>query len=328
MCTTFTLKTEDCYFGRNMDLEYSFGEQVVIVPRNMSLNFKLESPKASHYAIIGMAAVVEGYPLFAEGLNEKGLYVAGLNFPGYAVYSSEATQNKLNLAPYEIISYILASCKSAIEAKQQLENANIVAIKYSEQLELPTLHWYIADKKSAFVLESTMAGIKIYDNPVEVLTNSPTFDFQITNLANYMGCSKNVPQNNLTKEIPLSPLGQGAGAIGIPGDSSPVSRFVQTFFTKTNSYCEKDEYSSISQVFHILEKVAMVKGTVVTPQDKNDITTYSCCINADKGIYYYKTYDNSMISAVNLFSEQLEDDKLFRYPLETNQKIFFVNKKA
>ncbi len=308
-----------------MDLEYSFGEQVVVVPRNMPLNFKAEKTATTHPAIIGMAAVVDGYPLFAEAVNEHGVYCAGLNFPGYAAYSENVVDSKLNLAPYEIISYVVANCKTALEAKEFLQNVNVVAIKYADNLALPTLHWMIADKNNCYVLEATQGGVRLFENPIGVMTNSPNFDFHLTNLANFLKCSPNLPSNDLTDEMKLSPLGQGAGAIGIPGDPSTVSRFVRAVFNKTNSVCSPDELSSVSQVFHVLDSVAMVRGTVVTPDDKYDITTYSCCINADKGIYYYKTYDNNRISAVDMFKENLDGDNVICYSLVKTQQVDYIN---
>ena len=86
MCTSITLKDKDMYFGRNLDLEYSFGERVVVTPRNYVFKLRAKEPMMRHYAMIGMATVAEGYPLYAEAVNEKGLYMAGLNFPGNAVY--------------------------------------------------------------------------------------------------------------------------------------------------------------------------------------------------------------------------------------------------
>ena len=86
MCTAITYKTKDHYFGRNLDLERSYGERVVITPRNFVLNMRCVEPLAEHYAMVGMATVAEGYPLYYEATNEMGLSMAALNFPDNADY--------------------------------------------------------------------------------------------------------------------------------------------------------------------------------------------------------------------------------------------------
>lgn len=115
------------------------------------------------------------------------------------------------------------------------------------------------------------------------------------------------------------------GAIGLPGDNTPTSRFVRTAFNKLNSVSEDDEMSSITQFFHILESVSMIKGTTITKDGKYDITTYSCCINTNKCIYYYKTYTNSQITAVKMTEREKNKKELSIYNLLEEQQIKFVN---
>ena len=87
MCTAAVYQTKDHYFGRNLDLEYSYQESITIAPRNYPFSFRKLPEMKTHYAIIGMAYVLEGYPLYYDATNEKGLSMAGLNFPGSAAYS-------------------------------------------------------------------------------------------------------------------------------------------------------------------------------------------------------------------------------------------------
>ena len=123
----------------------------------------------------------------------------------------------------------------------------------------------------------------------------------------------------------LKPYSQGMGGIGLPGDFSSASRFVKAAFLKWNSVCGKSEEENVSQFFHILDSVAMPRGAVITQDGNYDITTYSCCVNADTGIYYYKTYGNSRIAAVDMRGIDLDGDKLTAYPMETGQVIRKVN---
>ncbi len=324
MCTAITYKTKDHYFGRNLDLEYSYKETVTITPRNYEFKFRNGKILKQHYAMIGMAYVEDGYPLYYDAINEKGLGMAGLNFPDNAFYPEEKS-DKENIAPFEFIPYILANCENVNEAKELLKNINIANINFSTNLPVSPLHWIIADKELSITVESVQDGLKIYDNPVGVLTNNPTFDMQMFNLNNYMSLSTEPPVNNFAKSLNLKTYSRGMGALGLPGDLSSQSRFVKATFTKMNSLSNDSEEGSISQFFHILESVYQQRGCVHMGNEKYEITIYSSCCNMDKGIYYYKTYDNSRISAVSMNKEDLDSDKLINYDLVKEEQILYQN---
>lgn len=324
MCTCITYQSKDFYFGRNLDLEYTFGEKVVITPRNYEISFKKLSPMKEHYAMIGMASVNREYPLYAEAVNEKGLGMAGLNFPGNAVYHKEMPDRK-NVAPYELILWVLGQCSSVKEAVQLLDGVNLLKEPFVQGLPLAPLHWMIADKESCIVLEGIEDGVHIYDNPYGVLTNNPPFPYYNIHLSNYRNLSGKVPENRFCPDLDLPVYGQGLGAVGLPGDFSPVSRFVKAAFLKWNSSAQGSEMEDMAQFFHILDAVAMVKGAVTTAEGKADITTYSCCINASRGIYYFKTYENNQIRAVDLNREDLETEELMVFDLMNEQKVNLLN---
>lgn len=348
MCTCITFENGDFYFGRNLDLEYSFGEQIVVTPRNFHLRFRHVPDQASHYAMIGMAASagltaggeVRGgeaspFPLYAEAVNEKGLCMAGLNFPGSACYRKPAEGGR-NLASYELIPWLLGTCGTVCEAQEQLRTLNITDDAFSADMPPAPLHWMLADRKQCLVLEQTEDGLKIYDDPAGVLTNNPTFEYHSMNLNNYLNLTAGYPDSRFFGErdqggepagrgLRLAPYSQGMGAMGLPGDSSSVSRFVRAAFLKWNSVCAQDEMSNISQFFHILDGVAMTRGTVYTEEGRCDITVYSCCVNARTGVYYYRTYENSQIHAVGLGNAGMDGKELIGYGLETEQNIRWQN---
>lgn len=325
MCTSIAMNTEDFYFGRTMDIEYSFNEKVVFTPRNHPIAFRRNDTLRRHYAMLGMASVMEGYPLYAEAVNERGLCVAGLNFPDSAYYPPKEDPIRQNVSPFELILWLCAKCASVTDAKQLLASTHLVSIPFQDDLPLPPLHWHIADRERSIVLESTRNGMEIYDNPVGVLTNNPSFGFQTTNLCQYMNLTTSCPQNCFSNIKSLAPFGQGLGSFGLPGDYSPASRFVKAAYLSMNSVCEKDEMSSISQLFHILDSVSMIRGSVVTSKQLYDTTTYTCCMNATKGIYYYKTYSNSQLTAVDIHREDLEAETLKAYPLAADPQIAWAN---
>ena len=324
MCTAATYRTKDHYFGRTLDYEVSYGEEVVVTPRNFPFHFRHMGGLSSHYAIIGMATVAGEYPLYYDATNEKGLSMAGLNFPGNADYKPLA-EGKDNVATFELIPWLLGQCATVEEAKAYLARMNLANTPFGPQFPVSPLHWIIADRDCAITVESVREGIRIYDNPVGILTNNPPFDYQMTNLTNYMSLSTEPPENHCSDQIDLTPYSRGMGMLGMPGDLSSASRFVRVAFTKLHSVSGTSESESISQFFHILGSVAQQRGCVHMGEEKYEITIYTSCCNTDRGIYYYTTYENSQITGVDLHRENLDGQQLSRYPLMTGQRIHMQN---
>ena len=324
MCTAATYKTKDFYFGRTLDYEISYKEEITITPRNYKFNFRNKETITSHHAIIGMAYVADDYPLYYDAINEKGLGMAGLNFVGNAHYN-ESIPDKDNIAQFEFIPWILSQCETIKEAKKLIEKINLLNISFSEQLPLAQLHWIISDAEEAITVEAVKNGIKIYENPVGVLTNNPPFDKQLFALNNYMNLSNKSPQNTFAANLKLQQYSRGMGAIGLPGDLSSQSRFIRAAFVKMNSVSNEGENESVSQFFHILNSVDQQRGCCQLDNGKYEITIYTSCCNATKGIYYYTTYNNHQITAINMHKENLDGDSLIRYPLIKDEHINYQN---
>ena len=325
MCTAATYKTKDFYFGRTLDYEFSYGDEITITPRNYSFHFR-HSDKVlnSHYAIIGMAHVAGDYPLYYDAINEKGLGMAGLNFVGNAVYA-EPVSEKENVAQFEFIPWILSLCATLEEARQKLSVMNLTNTQFSEMFPCAQLHWILADASGCIVIESMKDGLHIYDNPVGVLTNNPPFPQQMFQLNNYQGLSPKQPKNTFAPGLELQSYSRGMGALGLPGDLSSASRFAKVAFTRMNSTSGESEAESVSQFFHILGSVDQQRGCCEVADGKYEITIYTSCCNATKGIYYYTTYENHQICAVNMNHENLDTDSLIRYPVLAEQQIHFQN---
>lgn len=165
MCTAATYKTKDFYFGRTLDYDFSYGDEVTVTPRRYPFHFRSMGIMESHYAMIGMAYIAEDYPLYYDAVNEKGLGMAGLNFVGNAEYK-EKEQGKDNVASFEFIPWILSQCATVKEAEALLRQINIVDTPFSETLPPAQLHWLIADREEAITVESVREGLNIYPNPV------------------------------------------------------------------------------------------------------------------------------------------------------------------
>ena len=323
MCTAATYHTKDHYFGRNLDLEHGYNETVTITPRKYPFPFRRMPPMEKHFAMIGMATVSNGYPLYYDATNEFGLSMAGLNFPHSAKYMPEM-QEKDNVTPFELIPWILGSCKTVDDAVRMLRNANIVNIPFNQEYPLSPLHWIAADQKGSIVVEPTDAGVQVYDNPVGILTNEPPFPYHMTNLQNYLHVTNEEPTNRLAPSLPLKAYSKGMGGMGLPGDLSSASRFVKATFTKLNSVSKDAESASISQLFHILGSVVQQQGCVKVG-NLYEKTIYTSCCNITKGIYYYTTYENSQITGIRLHGTDLDSCSLVCFPLVKGQQIRMEN---
>ena len=325
MCTAATYKTKDFYFGRTLDYEFSYGDEIVLTPRAFPLDFRHTARRDTHYAILGMAHVADGYPLYYDAMNEKGLCAAGLNFVGNAVYTA-VLPGRENIAQFELIPWLLGSAASVAEARTLLAGATITYTPFSDKFPPAQLHWLIADRNEAITVESTATGLHIYDNPAGVLTNNPPFDMQMFRLNDYMQLSTKQPENRFSDALALRTYSRGMGALGLPGDLSSASRFVRAAFVRAHAVSGEDENASVSQFFHILGAVEQPRGCCEVVEGKYEITIYTSCCNADRGIYYYTTYDNSRISAVDMHAENLDAKTLARFAPVTESQILYQNR--
>ena len=170
MCTAITLKTADFYFGRNLDLEYNYQEEVCITPRNYVFSFHHEASMKQHYAMIGMAYVCDHYPLYYDACNEKGLCMVSLSMEKYTYYKTYR-KDMCNLTPFECIPYLLGKCANVHEVKNELQKINIVAESFSASLPLTPLHFMVSDENESIVIKVnyniTLTGNMFLFDPYE-----------------------------------------------------------------------------------------------------------------------------------------------------------------
>lgn len=293
MCTAIGFNCKNnYYFGRTLDVCAEAGAKIVIAPRRLTFDFRAAEKLDNHHAIMGTALVLGGLPLYYDAMNEKGLCMAGLNFPENAVYH-EPKKDKVNLASFELIPYILGKCATLAEAKAALESVNIADISFSEKMPHTPLHWMVGDKSGEIVVESVADGLKIYDNAAGVLTNNPPFEQQFFNLKNYAHLSTGNPQNTFSECLNLTPYSRGMGAIGLPGDWSSPSRFIRAAFVKFNYLA--DNFAA-EDFFNILHTVKVPRGCV-EGDGGFQYTVYSCCCDVKNLTYIRKSYDDATVSA-------------------------------
>ena len=315
MCTAFRTNS---YFGRNLDLDFSFGESVIITPKKFPFCFRKVFPQNEHFAIIGIGTISDGYPLYYDAMNEMGLCMAGLNFPDNA-YFPPVQKNERCIGPFEFIPYVLGKCSTVTECVDLIQGTSISDIHFSEKFPNTPLHWIVADKEKSVVIEPLKDGLKIHENPTDTLTNNPPFDYHLINLSNYMCVTSDEIKNRFSQNINLTPYSRGMGGLGLPGDLSSASRFVRGAFTLLNS-----REDTLSQFFHILSSVEQQKGCVKVG-DGYEFTLYSSCYDLKNKVCFYTTYENRQINAIRLYREDLSKNTLVSYSLKNKEEIFYIN---
>lgn len=295
MCTALFDNSFGAFFGRTLDLECSFGERVMRISKGDTLRFVNGWEAVSGHSFIGMAYPAATQPLFYDAVNDVGLCTAALNFPRFAVYHAK-TEGAINLASFEVIPFILSRCESVGEAVELLGNALITSDDFSPALKSTTLHWMIADRRRAAVIESVAEGLKIYDNPFGVMTNSPPFPYHLAHICDYSYLSSEPQENRLAAHQPLAPYSRGLGAFGLPGDYSSASRFVRAVFAKEHTLifpCESDSKSAHAakqRIFDILGIVSLPYGIAKTENGEPIYTVYTSCIDMERLEYSYFSY--------------------------------------
>lgn len=322
MCTAISLTVGGHLFGRTLDLERSYGESVVIAPRRFPFRFSGQPEQARHHAVIGVAHVRDGIPLYYDAVNEHGLGIAALNFPHSAAYCSPEEGEWL--APYEVIPFLLGRCTTAQQAAVLLGGLSVAKHAFSPDLPCTPLHWMLADRQDCFVAEPREDGVRIYRNPVRVLTNEPPFPRQLDRLGDYLNLSPLPAENRFSATLDLAACSRGMGAMGLPGDFSSQSRFVRAAFVSQNArkYSSADE--GVARLFQLMACLTVPRGSVRLPEGDVE-TIYTSCCDAVRGVYYFTTAQNPSVCAVDLHRANLEGGEPVSCPLSAPLHIHWQN---
>ncbi len=322
MCTAISFLSDHHYFGRTLDLEYTYDEHIVITPRRFPFRYLDLPTDTGHYAMIGIATIMDGYPLYYDACNEHGLSIAGLNFVGNAVYRPWE-EGLYNLAQFELIPWLLGRCRNLADAKTELMRINLLDVSFRRDLPVARLHWMLSDKSGSIVVEPSADGLCIYDNPVGVLTNNPPFPSQMENFTLYQNLTAEEPPSpRFAKKLMHAPISRGTGALGLPGDWTSPSRFVRAAFAKLNATQKENAEDSVNQFFHILGTVEQIEGCLKLG-DALECTQYTSCYDTTRGICYCKTYENHRITAVPLHNDSIDSSGLQFYPLVKKEQFYF-----
>ena len=320
MCTAVNRRGDSHLFGRTLDFETSYGEQVTVTPQGYALKFRHLPPKARHYALMGMTTTAADAPLYYDAMNEKGLCMAGLLFPHSAVYLPPV-KGAENVTSFELIPYVLGQCRTVTEARALLSAVRVVDTPYSDALPATPLHWMVADGTGCLVAEPTADGLKLYDNPIEVLANEPPYPFQWQNLQNYLALSPAPPQNTLAPSLPLAAYSRGMGALGLPGDLSSTSRFVRAAYHRHHATPLPEDPDGLHQFFHILGAVSVPRGSVTVENGACSYTLYTSCCQPATGRYLVATYTHPTPVAFSFDSADIDGTELTHFPFPAAEKL-------
>lgn len=328
MCTSLSIQTKEGhnFFGRNLDLAYNVNESPIILPRNYELEDKISGDMIrAKRAMIGMGTVIEDHPSMFEAMNEDGLVCAGLNFEGFAHFEDKPVPRKTNVTPYDFIYWVVSNFETINEVKTALKDLELIDVPLNDNTPVPTLHWMITDSTGqSVVVEKTKEKLSVFNNPVGVMTNQPTFEWHLMNLNRYLRVNPNQPSPTKWSDMELKIHGVGAGTLGLPGDSHSISRFVRIAYARSHMPVLENDLSAVTQCLHMLDYVKMVKSGVLTG-GMEEKTTYSVCMDQENGIFYYKNYGNNRVNSISMHNEDLNNNKPIIFPYLTDQDINHQN---
>ena len=307
-------------FGRTLDLERGLGERIVLTPRGYRWELLHEPTLTGQGALLGVALLRGGVPLYYDATNEAGLAIAGLNFAGCAVYRP-ARQGMHNVASFELIPWLLSRCENVRDARQLLRRTNITPDGFASDLPATPLHWLIADGRGALVAEPTAEGLALYDAPLGVLTNAPGMEYHMTHLSHFMQLGAQPPVNRLCPGVPLAPYCRGMGAMGLPGDFSSPSRFVRAAFARQHTVAGGEGGGAIGRFFHIADAVAQPRGCALTERGEPVYSVYTSCYDTAAFACYFTTYGCRRIRRVTGRTDAARGSELRMWSMQSDEDV-------
>ena len=333
-CTGIQLIAEDgtVVHARTMEFAIDIHSDVIMVPRGYARTGTTPDGKEglkwkTKYASVGANGV--GLPVLFDGLNEKGLAAGTFYFPtsaGYMPYN--AADAGKTIAQWEVGSWILENFASVEEVKANIGNIVVPAVVFAAWGFAPEAHYIVHDASGkSIVIEYVGGKLTVHDNPLGVLTNSPTFDWHMNNLRNYVNFSMtNVPPVKLGS-ITLQPFGQGSGMLGLPGDFTPPSRFVRAVAFSQSVFKPMTGDDAVLEAFHVLNQFDIPKGAAREHEKDEhgnilaDYTIWTSAGDLKAKRFYFRTYENSQIRMVDLMKMNLDGKDMVKISMKGGESI-------
>jgi choloylglycine hydrolase len=327
-CTGIMLKATDGTIVRARTMEFgsALGSDIIIAPRGYHFAAAEGAPEGlqwtSKYAFVATNPI--GLPSAVDGVNEKGLSGGIFYFPGYANFPAPSAAKK-TLGSWDVVTYALSVATTAEEAADMVIKAGVSSLKVPQWGITPPTHYFFADANGkAVVLEFTASGPKVYPSSLGVITNSPTYEWQMTNLANYVGLSDMMPTPEKVGSVAVSAFGQGAGMRGLPGDFTPPSRFVRAVAFSTTALPSANAQDAVLTAFHLLNTFDIPKGSVRSMSDgkqTSEYTEWTSTADMTHRRFYVRTFQDSNIRMVDLMRSNLDAKEIVTIKLNQQEKI-------
>ena len=330
-CTGICIKPKDgsVIFARTLEFADDLQSNIIVVPREKEFVGTAPGDKPgihwkSKYGIVGTNAF--DMPCIIDGLNEKGLGVGLFYFPGYAQYQKvKDDENGKTLAPWELGVYLLGNCANVKEAVEAAQNIRVGEAVQKNMGFVPPAHYILNDASGkSVVLEYVGGELKVHKNPLGVMSNSPTFDWHLTNLRNYVNLTvTNVPPVDVSG-IKLPGFGQGSGMLGLPGDFTPPSRFIRAVAFSQSALPVATAQEGVLQAFHILNQFDIPKGAARGVEGGKEVADYTLWTGASDLMnlrYYFRTFDNSRIRMIDLKQVNLNAKEIKSIPMAGKEVI-------
>ncbi len=338
-CTGIKLKTKDgkTVSGRTLEFGVEVSTSLIAVPVNYQFIGKTDNGDGmkykSKYAMTGIITYSDKN--IADGMNSAGLSCGAFYFPTFAEYTPLTKENQSKaLSPVDFNNWILAQFATVDEVKKAIENNNVVIVPTVLEgwgPEAPPFHYVVYDKSGkSIVIEPIGGELVVYDNPIGVITNSPDFDWHMTNLRNYTYLTAKNAGSMTIDGVTFEQLGQGSGMYGIPGDFTPPSRFVRAVAFCVTALPAETSFDAVKDVFHVLNNFDIPKGfsrEVVDGKIFADYTQLTCARDPQTLKYYYKTYNDQTIREFDLSSFDANSKNILILNTESEQTVENVNNK-
>ena len=328
-CTGLSLQAKDGAYIQARTIEWGESDlpsEYVIIPRGRPI--KTYTPEGlngatfqTKYGMAGLAIIQKEF--IAEGLNEAGLSAGLFYFPRYGSYSAyDQAKNAHTVNDLQLVTWMLAQFSSVDEVRTALPSIRIIGL--DKPGSTSTVHWRIGDSTGKQAVLEIVDGIPhFYDNPVGVLTNSPGFGWQLTNLSNYINLFPGGVAPHALSNLTLTAFGAGSGFLGLPGDVTPPSRFVRISFYKATAPQQPTGFETVLQCFHILNNFDIPIGIEHPVGESPDIpsaTQWTSAIDLTNRKIYYKTAYNSTIRCIDLKNINFNTVRYQSFPLDKTRQ--------
>ncbi|CAM3044949.1 choloylglycine hydrolase family protein [Lactiplantibacillus plajomi] len=324
MCTSLTYQTTtgDQFLARTMDFGFELGGRPVAVPRKHHFTSVVDAQGFdAPYSFVGTGRNLNGY-VFVDGVNEHGVSAAALYFAGQAAYATQAESGKVNLAPHEVVMWILGNVKTVQELGERLNDLNITEAAAPLLNIVVPLHWIVSDQSGAtYVLEREADGMHFIENPVGVMTNTPDFNWHLKNLNNYMQLQPTPHPARQYGDLTVNAFGPGSGALGMPGDYTSVSRFVRTAFIREHTDAVDTDAEAVNTLSHMLNSVEIPKGVKIKADGAADYTQYRAYMSMHEPAFYMQPYGDQTITRVALTNDLMTADQPTEFALSAKQQF-------